>query len=177
MSYQFSIIIPIRPHLKKMIARTKTTNPFTLSMGKCYYSQIIFSNLLKGYIQVKPKDEFRFTEKMEVQIPNEMAKENRFTWDSKTITSIDKALSGIFEDKLFTYLNDNCEGKGDIKDYILKFMENYNLADEDIMLDSLKKMFYRYRKATDKFNKTNFRAGSDNQQSVDNTVENNPTLF
>ena len=164
MSFEITITIPIKPHLKKMIARTKKVDPFTISMGKCFYSGIIYQPLLKHSIRVKAKDTKKFTEQLPIVIPSDLAKENRFTWDARTLAFIDSALSGIFEDKLFMYLDDNCFEKGDIQTYINRFMDNYDITEDDIQYETLKKMYYRKRKSANLKDDVNFRAKQKKQQ-------------
>lgn len=177
MSFEITITIPIRPHLKKMIGRTKKVDPFTISMGKCFYSGIIYQPLLKQSIRVKPKDCKRFTDKLAITIPSDLAKENRFYWDTRTLAFIDSTLSGIFEDKMFMYLDDNCFEKGDIQKYIHRFMDNYNITEDDIQYETLKKMYYRKRKTSKVKENVNFRAKKDKQQPKESGESGALTLF
>ncbi len=168
MSYQFQLTVPIRSHFKKMVAKRHIVEPFKLSSGRCHYSQIFFGNLHKNYIKAKPKHPDYFNTHLTIEFNSDLSRENRFYWDAQTVNSIDKALESLFNDKLFTYLDDHAQGKGDIQNGIIKFMECYAITEDDIKLDSLKKKYYRYRTNQEKHDKRNFRALAENQNSFEN---------
>jgi len=95
---------------------------------------------------------------LRVIIPPDLAKENRFCLDARTVVHIDKVLDSLFNDFFLLYMDDNCKEKGDIKNSIYKFRDNYNLTEDDIQFETLKKIHYRARLKTPKKNKHNFRA-------------------
>ena len=165
MGFQWEVVLPIRPHLLKMIARTKDIAPFRIVMGKCHYSTIIYNSLLKTVIRVRPTTQ-NYKGKMNIVIPSDLAQENRFTFDARTLNQIDKTLASIFEEKLVFYLDDNCFDKGDIKKYIQKFMDNYSLSEDDIQYDTLKKIYYRNRRSRTVPDKRNFRTKTKKKKSV-----------
>lgn len=153
----FTITIPIRPHLKKMIARTKSTDPFIISKGKCHYSHALYNALRSNVSRHILKHPDALSEVLPIYINNTLFKDGRYVVDDRMVNNIDCVLQSMFEDKLFTYLDDNAEGKGDIKEYIEKFRDNYGLTEEEAKYDTLKKMYYRYRQDNPINDARNFR--------------------
>lgn len=153
----FTITIPIRPHLKKMIARSKSVDPFIISKGKCHYSHAIYNALRSSASRHTMKHPEVLSESLPIYINNTLFKSGRYVVDDRLVSNVDNILQSLFEDKLFTYLDDNASGKGDIKDYIDKFRDNYNLTEEDAKYDTLKKMYYRHRQENPQKEQRNFR--------------------
>ena len=156
--YSYSIKIPIRPHFKKLIAKHVDTSPLVLTFGKCHYSAIFYNSLERSsFPQNNFKDHKQLVDKIEIEIPASIAKENRFYIDPKRVSYIDAQLRSIFDEKLFEHLNFNANGKGEIKAQVLKFMDYYGITEEDITFDALIKSYQRYRKATGEKADVNFR--------------------
>lgn len=141
-----------------MIAFTNRIKPFHISIGKCYYSEIIFYNLSREDVKYPYFKKQEQNDELIILLKPEYLRDNRFYLNDKRIRKIEVLFKGIFEDKLVTYLDDNCEGFGDIQEYIFKFMDKYDLSEADITYEGLRKMYFRYRKKNGwKYNK-NFRS-------------------
>lgn len=151
MAFQFKVNLPIQGYLKKMIAYNRNVDPYTLAKGKDIYSEIIYGNLVRNKVVLSESTLSRYSDTLVVVVPDEFLDSKRFCFDKKRINRIDQLLRGLFDDKFFNYLDDNCYGKGDIERYILKFMTKYKLTEEDILLSTLRVNYKRYRdKLTDK---------------------------
>lgn len=157
--FQFEIKIPIRSHLKKMIAKNREIIPFTVTYSKCHYAAIFYQAFEReSFTQNSFKSKLDYNDFIELSFPPHIAQENRFGISRKRLSYIDAQLRSIFDEKLFDFLNHNCYEKGDIKKYSIQFMENYEITEEEITLDALVKSYQRYRKKTNVKDKVNFRA-------------------
>lgn len=170
MSFELTITIPIEPHLKKMIAKHHQVQPFRLKKGRCFYSKIIYSTLLKNLKRVEPTKGTRYKDQLEVLMPSDFVKENRFIIDNNAVVQINYALKGIFLEKLIDYLDERCQDKGDIKTECINFMAYYELTEEDITLDALQKAFYRYRQSKSEEDNRNFRTKTKNIVQQNNSI-------
>lgn len=157
--FQFDIKIPIRSHLKKMIAYNREITPFIVTFDKDHYAAIFYQAFERdSFTQNSFKSKLDFNDSIELSFPPHIAKENRFTLSRRRLSYIDAQLRSIFDEKLFDYLNDNCFGKGDIQKYSMLFMDKYEITEDEITLDALIKSYQRYRQKTDVKDKVNFRA-------------------
>lgn len=159
---QFELSIPIRPHLKKMIALNNDVNPFKIKQ-RCHYGQIIFGNLERNYIDAKPPTSKEFTDKITVLIAPELSKQNRVHFGSKTVASIHQALNSLFYDKLFTFLDATAQGKGDIRSNVDRFFEIYGINEDDLKRETVIKKYYRHRKSNHENDNRNFRKNAIHQ--------------
>ena len=141
-----------------MISLKKDVNPFPISIGKCIYSEVIFYNLSRERVKMSHQKIQQFNDTITIKLSSEYLRENRFYLNDKRINKIDVLLKGIFEEKLIDHLDLTCNGKGDIKDNIIKFMNRLNLTEEDIAYDSLRKIYFRHRKKRDESSNINFRS-------------------
>lgn len=164
MGFQFEITIPMRSHIVKMIARTKSIDPFIITMRDCIYSALIYSALQKKYCAVENRKKDVYNSELKITIPAMYSLENRIYYDNQTLTFIDNSLRALFKEKFLLYMSDNCEENGDIKKYISKFMKNYNLTEDDINPESLTKLFWRKRKEKVIDNSHNLRRKKKNQK-------------
>lgn len=169
MSYEVTVILPVQSYLKKMIAKTNKTEPFRIKRGMCIYSHIFYHSLGKQNLPVPPFSNPTFNEKISILLPYEIVKESRFTFTPSTISYVDKTLRAVFNDKFETYMNDNCFEFGDISKYVGVFMGNYNLDEEDLQFDSLKKRYYRIRAKNPIKDNINFRKKRHNQQTPEDS--------
>ena len=111
--FLFKITIPIRAHLKKMIAYHRKIEPFTVSFDKDHYAAIFYQAFQRdSFTQNNFKSKLKFNDSIDLLFPPHIAKENRFSIDRKRMSYIDAQLRSIFDEKLFEYLNDNCFEKG-----------------------------------------------------------------
>lgn len=163
---EFKITLPIQPHLLKMISKTNSVDPFVIKQ-RCHYGQIIFSNLKKNYVDTQPPTNTKaYSGNLQVLIANELAKQNKIILDDKTVQSIHQALNSLFYDKLFTLLDFNASGKGDIKENINRFMESYDITEDDLKRETVVKKYYRYRQNKDENDKINFRRNATIKQTA-----------
>lgn len=159
MSYEFKASIPIRSHLKKMIAASVDVNPLVVSVGKNVYGGILYLCLQRQSLpSVEKRSAERFNDSLDILIPSEISKEGRFVFDPQRVSFIDKMLRGIFDEKLMEYLMDNCKQKGDVQFYCLQFMKRYDISEDEISLYALEKSFLRFRHSTGLIDKKIFRA-------------------
>ncbi len=163
MGFEMTITIPIRSHLFKMINRTKETAPFTITMKDCVYSSIIYSALQKKYCAVQNRKKDVYNSELTIVIPAKYSLENRIYYDNQTLTFIDNSLRALFRERFLIYMSDNCIENGDIKKYIAKFMLSYDLTEEDILSETLTKLFWRKRNENVIDNSKNLRRKKVNQ--------------
>lgn len=157
--FQFEIKIPIRAHLKKMIASNRNIAPFVVTFDKDHYAAIFYQAFQRdSFTQNSFKSKLDFNDFIELSFPPHIAKENRFQLSRKRLSYIDAQLRSIFDEKLFDYLNDNCFEKGDIQKFSMEFMKKYEITEEEITLDALVKSYQRYRKKSNVKDSINFRA-------------------
>lgn len=176
--FQFDIKIPIRSHLKKMIAHSRDIQPFVITFDKDHYAAIFYQAFERdSFTQNSFKSKLLFNDQIELSFPPHIAKENRFGISRKRLSYIDAQLRSIFDEKLFEYLNEHCYEKGDIQKYSMKFMQRYGITEEEITLDALVKSYQRYRKKSGKKDKVNFRAKQNYHQPRNIKESNQQSLF
>lgn len=174
--YPFSITIPIRSHLKKMLMFYLNTDPLEVKIGKCHYSAIFYQALSRtSFPQHHVITNNNFNCDIEIKFSASIAKENRFTIDSKRVSYIDQQLRAIFDEKFHEFLEFQANQKGDIQVCIALFMERYGITEEDITTDALRKSYYRYREKRNILDEKNFRIKTElNEKPI---KSNNRTLF
>jgi hypothetical protein len=158
MSYTYKISIPIRSHLKKMIAHYRDITPFKLTVGKDHYSAMIYLSLSRGSFPQNHSNGEKFNDQLEVEINSSISAENRFFIDPKRVSYIDSQLRDIFDEKLMEYLNENCQQKGDVQFFCMQFLKRYGITEEEITLDAMVKSYQRFRHRTGIMDEKTFRA-------------------
>lgn len=81
------------------------------------------------------------------------AKHNRFLIDQETVVQIDGRLRDLFFQTLFNFVTMQYEVKGDYYNGIHKFMNFYDINDDDIKFETLVKDYYRERHPQTKIEK------------------------
>lgn len=157
MSFEFTVKLPIQPYLKKMIAYNREVEPFTLSKGKDIYSEIIYGNLVRHKVVLPKKMKPKYSETLVIKVPDEFLDSKKFCFSKNRINRIDQLLRGLFDDRLYSYLEDHCFGKGDIERHLLLFMEKYKLTEDDILLSTLRVQYLRFRNSLTDKDLPNFR--------------------
>jgi uncharacterized protein YwgA len=161
---QFQLTIPIKPFLKKMIAKNNAVEPFLIKQ-RCHYGQLIFGNLKRNYIDIKVPANQNYPEQLSILISTELSKQNRVMIDTRTVAAINQALSSMFYDKLFTFLECSSHGKGDIKRNVEQFLDTYEITEDDLKRDTLIKKYYRWRQKHPEKDTRNFRRNANNQDA------------
>jgi hypothetical protein len=177
MSYTYRISIPIRSHLKKMIAYYRDVEPFKLTIGKDHYASMIYLSLSRGSFPLTQSNGERFNDWLEVEINSSISTENRFTVDPKRVSYIDSQLRDIFDEKLMEYLNDNCQQKGDVQFFCMQFLKRFGITEEEITLDAMVKSYQRFRHRKGIMDEKTFRAKVTMHRAAETVSENQLILF
>lgn len=176
--FEFEIKIPIRTHLKKMIAFYREIDPLIISVDKDHYSAIFYQAFERDkFIKNCFKGRIIYNDLIIIRFPMRVTQENRFNIEYKRLQYIDAQLRSIFDEKLFEYLNEHCYEKGDIKNHCIQFMQKYDISEEEITLDALVKSYQRYRTKTSVKDKINFRAKKNYHKPSYNKESTQTSLF
>lgn len=145
--YMNAVIIqlPIRPYLKKWIAKTNPIDPFVISVGsKCFYSSII---LQKMEVRALPdvKESAGLTEYLNIQLPLAVINSKKFTITKDTVVHIDNNLRHMFAEQLKAHVEMIQKSRGHIFNEIDQFMRYYDISEDDCKFETLVKKYYRAR--------------------------------
>lgn len=141
-----TITLPIRGYLKKFIAHSHEIYPLRVSTGRNnhitdYIYTILSTNNVEAGVSVKNK---QINDTIDLEIPWALHQTGKYHFSYKHVIRIDRFVKSLFDNRLYDYLDESRDKRGDIKALILKFMDKYDLSEADITFENLKKNYYRH---------------------------------
>lgn len=143
--YTITVKIPIRSYLKKYIAASCPVNPFKISLKRCHFSAIILEPLQKEKVIVKEIEKIRWNEELLCCFDSDSLREKKFWISAEAMNSIDFRLKSLFDQSIIDFININHVKGTTIESNILKFLDYYQITEEDLSLETAQKMYYRAR--------------------------------
>lgn len=143
--YTITVKIPIRSYLKKFIAGSNSVEPFKISVKRCHFSAILLEPLQKEKIKLPEVEKIRWNEELLCSFDSETLKEKKFWISFEAINLIDFRLKALFDQSLIDFININHKRGTTIEDNILKFLEYYQISEDDLSVETAQKMYYRAR--------------------------------
>lgn len=144
-NFEIKVSFPIRSYLKKFIGKYTCVDPFHITAKKCHFSAIILEPLSKKIVIVEKCDKKRLNERLDCTFDSITDHEKKFWCSTAAIISIDFRLKELFDQQLIDFITINHSPKSTIDDNILRFLEYYEITEDDLTLDAAKKMYYRAR--------------------------------
>jgi hypothetical protein len=140
-----SVKIPVQHFLKKFVARKMEVSPFQIQ-NKCHISALFLEPMKKDYMPTREELKAKFNDWIECQMNTSIIKEKKFQIDKDVVLRIDSLLKELFFDEMVHFVSSLTESQAVlIQDAIFQFMNYYDLIDDDIQFETLKKHYYRYR--------------------------------
>lgn len=149
------LTIPIHYYIKKYLSKTHQVQPFfDLSLNGCHISAIILEPIDKGYIN--PSDRIKMKETYDdfltFRLNTTLHRQTRFKIDANSVRRINKLLENKFNHEFYSFVDNLIDhykstGKETIyqEDCIRQFISFYDLPEDYIQFETLKKRYYRYR--------------------------------
>jgi hypothetical protein len=143
---EISVTIPIQHYLKKYLAKTLDVSPLQMH-NRCHVTALLLEPLKKGFIPSKEELSVKFDDFLTCVMNTSILRENKFHIDKDVVLRIDTLLSDKFNEDCFCFIDQQRSKDPNWHDQtsILEFMEYYELQDEDIQFDTIKKRYYRHR--------------------------------
>lgn len=144
-----SVTVPVHSHIKKYLLHrfNSTTGRITAS------TQIGYGiTILKIFQKKSPFDskevKVSYAEKISIEFSDYFSSHSGLYISNKNIALLNQAIKDDFEKSLFNHIMINIASNKDleIETEILKYLAYFNINEEELKLDSLKKSFYRWRK-------------------------------
>jgi hypothetical protein len=143
--YTITVKIPIRSYLKKFIAGSNNVEPFKVSIKRCHFSAIILEPLQKEKVIVKEVAKIRWNDELICAFDTDSLKEKKFWISIEAMNSIDFRLKSLFDQSLIDFININHKRGTTIEENILKFLNYYQISEDDLSVETAQKMYYRAR--------------------------------
>lgn len=143
--FEIKLVFPIRSYLKKFIGKYTCVEPFQITAKKCHFSAIILEPLSKKIVVIEKCDKKRLNAELHCTFDSVTDHEKKFWVSSAAIISIDWRLKELFDQQLIDFVTMNHSKQSTIDDNILRFLEYYDITEDDLTLDAAKKMYYRAR--------------------------------
>lgn len=140
----FQVNIPIKPHLKKFMQYYTEVDPYKIST-KDMFGRIILQELKKPTTWYPPTT-IDYKEKIDIVIPGHYyVKYNKVEVTDQTIKNVNNFLNNVFFEQ-FRFLIFSYQKMNDVmvSQSIRNFMELYELTEDDISFEYLKRDFYRF---------------------------------
>lgn len=142
--------IPIKSYTKKFLTKFLCTEPYTVSKNDVFGNFLIHE--LKGSIynfDDRTKNEPEFEDALQIIIPESYSNKYKIKGISleniKAINNyLDRLFDSYFKSEMAKEIKKNKQSK--IKDLIFEFRNFYQLTEDDISYETLKKKFYRFSK-------------------------------
>lgn len=134
--------IPIKLYLKKFIAKTHCTDPFTITTGRCHFSALILDPIKKDYHKHILKPEEGVYTDLILLVP---LNERKFTVDKETVLRINQRLKSMFDQQLTDMVTMTNQKKGNIFESVKIFTSYYDIQEDDLKFETVVKMYYRAR--------------------------------
>lgn len=145
-----TVTVPVHNFIKKfLLHRFDSTNGRITMTTQVGYGIAI----LKIFQKRTPFDSkdvnINYTELITIEFSDYFSSQSGLYISNKNIALLNQAIKDDFEKSLFNHVMINLISDKDleIETEILKYLAYFNINEEDIKLDSLKKSFYRWRKA------------------------------
>jgi hypothetical protein len=143
------VTIPIKPYLKQMLIENYDCYPFTLNDPndpiKKFIEQRVELTLFNESDRAKLIKEEKYDDELQLEYGVDMIIGFNLEVSLDSIIKINKYLTKVFNDLLYNYVLARHKEINDIRDAIFSFMEEYDITDDHIDYDSLRKKYYRYR--------------------------------
>lgn len=140
-----SVKIPVQHFLKKFLSKKVEVSPFEIK-NKCHISALLLEPLKKDYIPSKDELKNKFNDWIECEMNTTIMREKKFQLDKDVVLRIDLLLKELFFDEMIHFVQSiTSDNSIEIQEAIFKFTEYYDLQEDDIQFETLKKRYYRYR--------------------------------
>lgn len=146
--YYTSITIPTYQYLRKFaLHRYKSTTGRIQISKRRFVGLLLLSQLQKKNYQSEPAAKSCYNSKIVVDISEYYMKVGGIHMDVKNVDNFNNLLKFEFEENMYDHLlmvlvdNKNAI----IEQEILKFLTFYNISEDEIKMESVKKDFYRWR--------------------------------
>lgn len=166
----FTIRIPTTPYFKKFITKYHG-HPIRINNNTPIGVVVITLLQNKKHINYKEKNKdtrfITFNDHIIATLPMDAIKYWGCNLSEDAVIQLNRYYEAFFEESLYFYVQRNIRPDGRYKGYneaIQKFADYFGITDDDISMEGLKKMEYRYRKNIEKRNLENSRSlfgGSD----------------
>jgi len=141
------ISIPVKPYIKKWLMETHMLFPLDVSEDNDI-CRFIFRHVSLCIVPendiIRMIKENKYDESIDLLLPTD-ASSNCSISVYNTI-KINTHLVQLFNRSFYEYLHERCNKRNDIKNNIFDFMEFFEITDDDIDYDSLRKKYFRYRR-------------------------------
>ena len=143
--YTVKIELPIRSYLKKFIAASKEVAPFHIVNKRCHFSALILEPLGKDEAICKEVDKIRLNEVLTCIYHSFQLSQKKLNLSHEGILLIDFRLKEMFDQQLIDFININHSKECSIQESIQKFLNYYQITEDDLSNDTAVKMYYRAR--------------------------------
>lgn len=89
------------------------------------------------------------SEILSILIPEAVISSKKFSITKESLIHFDNNLRSLFSDQLKAYVDLHQDSRGDIFRHIDKFMDYYNITEDDCKFETLVKKYYRARMPQD----------------------------
>jgi hypothetical protein len=143
--YTLKFDLPIRSYLKKYIAASKEIDPFHIVNKRCHFSALILEPLGKDEAVCKELDKVRLNDVLPCIYHSHQLAQKKLNLSHEGILLIDFRLKEMFDQQLIDFININHSDEYSIQDSIQKFLNYYQITEDDLANDTAVKMYYRAR--------------------------------
>lgn len=165
-NYAIKIELPIRSYLKKFIASSKEVTPFHIVNKRCHFSALILEPLGKEDAFCKEVEKVRLNETLVCIYYSEQLAKKRLNLSHDGILLIDFRLKEMFDQQLIDFININHSKSSTIQQSIQKFLDYYQISEDDLSNDTALKMYYRARYPQNSISKAKQKEVIDSQPKL-----------
>lgn len=144
-----TIQIPIKSYLKKMLIEYYDCYPFVLDDEsdpiKRFISQHICLTFVVESDRTRIVKENKYDDTLQLECLGDIVEGFNLEISIDSMIKINKYMIRYFDRLLSDYVTPRMSSPNGIRDAIFEFMEFYDITDDDIDYDSLRKKFYRHR--------------------------------
>lgn len=144
-----SVSFPVHSYIKKFLLHRfdSTTGRITATSTVGYGITIL--KIFQKKTPFDSKDvKINYSDKLTIEFSDYFSSQSGLYISNKNIALLNQAIKDDFENSLFNHIMINIISNKDleIENEILKFLAYFNINEDELKLDTLKKSFYRWRK-------------------------------
>lgn len=138
------ITLPIKSYLKKYLAFSLEVDPYTLSTDDHFGSWVLALLTNQPYSR-QANDVQQYNDEIHLVIPSFYALSNRFILDMRTVLRINEHLDKQLDEEMNRYLfRIRSLPQQQIKTHIIQFRNDYDITEDELSYDALKKRHQRW---------------------------------
>jgi len=138
------ITLPIKSYLKKYLAFSLEVDPYTLSTTD-HFGPWLLNLFTHTVYSWDPASSDVYNDCMDIVIPAFFSRSNRFTIEPKTVLRINDYLDKQLDEEMNRYLfRIRSLPQQQIKTHILQFRNDYEITEDELSYDALKKRHQRW---------------------------------